>query len=189
MRHQRLANCAEPVDHFNGPRAPAILGVGLRADGNEKVDRGGGSRKRQERAVVGNALRQASRQQRLGHLVVAHHQRLWRADARASPDQLIPHVRVIAMDADHERRPEIVLVVLAAGVGALIQQESEDVAVAALDGDMQRLRPSTPNRMRADRVDQCWHRHQQRPHIVGNAGTDALQKRCDDLLRSRHAHR
>ncbi len=59
-----------------------------------------------------------------------------RRPTRAATQQLVAQIRGLAVDGEHQRRPQVVAVVRAVDVGAVRQEQVHDVASLALNGDV-----------------------------------------------------
>ena len=107
-------------------------------------------------------------------VVIGEHEGLDETDARAATQQFITQIRGLAIDGQHQRRPVTVAVGRAVDAGAVRQEQVNNVASLALNGDVQRLRPAAPERVRSDGVHEGGRRLQHRPDVVNPAGSDAL---------------
>ena len=116
------------------------------------------------------------REQRIDGHVVLHQQRLDQPDPRAAADQRVLHVRRVAMDREHQRRPEIIFAVAAVRIGARVEQQSDHVPALRLDRDVERLRPSAPIGMRADSICQPRIGGEQVTHQMSVAVADGAEE-------------
>ncbi len=117
--------------------------------------------------------------QQLRHAVVVfEHEGLDQADTNAAPQEQISERPPLPVDRKHQRRPTVIFTIVTVDVRALLKQILEYVFTAVLDRHVQRLWPTTPERVRPPDIDRRGLLGNNPPHFVQVAATDSLEQRA-----------
>jgi hypothetical protein len=175
----------EAAHGFDWIRIPAVLTIERYAEFHKAVDGERRAGEREQGAAIRLDIRKrgfAPAEHFLHDRIVLEQHCFHEADARAMLHQDLPHVGLIPMKCQHERRPMLIVVVGTIDVRARGYEQVEHVPALPLDGNVQRLRSTTPIRMRADRIDQSRFCRECDLHVPEATVSDGTQERGNCLV-------